>query len=149
MNTTKVTNVHKIKKTDNIIKPHHNLTNFHTIQWLRKRINNPTIQKSIQTLFIEDDKDLPPDTDEGLSQLEIKNKKLRKFLDTYCKGIDKFEKVNIKPQYLYSELIMNKIMKLKKIFLEFDEDLSSIFYIIKESLRLTKWLKCSKRIKFR
>ena len=76
-------------------------------------------------MFVEDDKNLPPDTDEGLSQQEVKNKKIRKFLEKYYKKKDKFEGMTIKPQYLYSELIMNKIMKLKKIFLEFDEDLSS------------------------
>ncbi len=103
------------------------MSNFHTIQWLRKRINTPAIERSIQTLFLEDDKNLPEDSNEGLSELEIKNKKLRKFLDVYCRKGDKFENMTIKPQYLYSELIMNKILKLKKIFLEFDEDLSSIY----------------------
>jgi hypothetical protein len=116
------------KDSENNFKRHPNLSNFHTIQWLRKRINNEAIQRSIQTLFIEDDKDLPEDSNEGLSDLEIKNKKLRKFIDAYCKKKDKFEDMGIKPQYLYSELIMNKIMKLKKIFLEFDEDLSSKLY---------------------
>ena len=46
--------------------------------------------------------------------------------DSYCIPEDKFKKVLIGPKYLYSTDVLNKINKLRDIFLEFDEDGSSI-----------------------
>ena len=51
--------------------------------------------------------------------------KMKKFLKEYYKKEDKFDKIDITPKYFFSELIMNKIKKLRDIFLEFDEDGSS------------------------
>jgi hypothetical protein len=51
--------------------------------------------------------------------------KLKAFLKENNKEPDKFSNINITPKYLYSKFIMNKIKKLRDIFLEFDEDGSS------------------------
>jgi len=51
--------------------------------------------------------------------------KLKQFLKDYYKKADKFKNIEITPKYFFSELIMNKIKKLRDIFLEFDEDGSS------------------------
>ncbi len=50
---------------------------------------------------------------------------LKKFLKEFYKKEDKFKNIQITPKYFFSELIMNKIKKLRDIFLEFDEDGSS------------------------
>ena len=92
---------------------------------MRQRVNVNTIKRSVQKLFVNDDKDLPPDTNDGLDEEEIKKKRLKKFLENYCRIDDKFKNITINPIYLYSEMIMKKILKLKQIFLEFDGDLSS------------------------
>jgi len=51
--------------------------------------------------------------------------KLKQFLKEYYKKHDRFKNIEITPKYFFSELIMNKIKKLRDIFLEFDKDGSS------------------------
>jgi len=45
--------------------------------------------------------------------------------DQYCIPEDKFKRVLNHPKYLYSTDVLDKILKLRNIFLEFDEDGSS------------------------
>ncbi len=65
------------------------------------------------------------DNNKDLSIIAIRNKKIRSYLNDLTHRNDKFKQIWIKPDYLFSEVVMNKINKLKKIFLEFDEDHSS------------------------
>ena len=103
--------------------PHPRVHDFHTINWYRSKVNPKTIEKSVNTILPNNGvafevkiKDLKV----------IKHKKVQKFLENYCKPEDKFEKINIKPKYFFSNETFDKVMKLINIFLEFDEDCSSI-----------------------
>jgi len=51
--------------------------------------------------------------------------KLKAFLKENNKKPDKFANIKITPKYFFSNFVMNKIKKLRDIFLEFDEDGSS------------------------
>jgi Ca2+-binding EF-hand superfamily protein len=46
----------------------------------------------------------------------------KSWLETYLKPEDKCKNIKLNPKYLFSDHIMNKIIKLRDIFLEFDED---------------------------
>jgi hypothetical protein len=111
----------KKKPTDRAFKyktlaPHENLHNFHTIRWLRSRFNHKVFNRSINTL-------LPNNGAPKLvAEPQTKNEKAKEFLTTYCKPADKFHNIDISPKYLYSTQTMEKIEKLKQIFIEFDED---------------------------
>ena len=58
---------------------------------------------------------------------EIQKKKLKDFLNIHCKPKDKFVNININSKYLFSNDTFDKVLKLINIFLEFDEDGSSIY----------------------
>ena len=109
----------KEQKTHNInISLHPTLHDFHTIKWLRKRIGEHIIKKSIISLLpnngIAAEKD-----EEEISGPERR----RNFIETYLKKVPKSD-FTINPNYFFSINTVNKIMKLKDIFIEFDEDLS-------------------------
>jgi hypothetical protein len=98
------------------LAPHENLHNFHTIRWLRSRFNHKVFNRSINTLLPNNG---APKVD---SEPQTKNEKAKEFLSTYCQPPDKFHNFDISPKYLYSTQTMEKIQKLKQIFIEFDED---------------------------
>lgn len=82
-------------------------------------MNENTIEKSVKSLL--------PNNGECLVEEDKTSQKykLKQFLKEYYKKEDKFSNIQITPKYFFSELIMNKIKKLRDIFLEFDEDGSS------------------------
>ena len=67
----------------------------------------------------------------------LKNQKVEKETKAsqykeYQKNEDskKFRQIKIKPEYLFSQMKMNKINKLREIFLEYDKNNSSKFNIL-------------------
>ena len=104
------------------VPPHPLLNNFHTIKWLRKRINNKTVERSVNTLLPKDGAPILKDTSD---KSEINKRKFDKWFSDYLKPNDKFEKIKLKPKFLFSKLTLNKVLKLRDIFLEFDGDGSS------------------------
>lgn len=48
--------------------------------------------------------------------------KRKKFLESININPEKFSNIKITPKYFFSKFIMKKIIKLRDIFLEFDED---------------------------
>jgi len=54
---------------------------------------------------------------------EINKKRLQKdWREKYMKKEDKFSKLRLKPKYFFSNLNYDKVIKLRRIFLEFDGD---------------------------
>jgi len=104
-------------------RPHPKVHDFHTIKWLRKKVDDKTIQKSVNRILPNNGL---PIEDKPKDPKEIQKVKLKDFLNNHCRPKDKFENININSKYLYSNETYDKVLKLINIFLEFDEDGSSI-----------------------
>ena len=106
----------QIKKYQNI-SPSQIFYNPNTIKWFKKKYNEILIKKSIYSLF--------PNNCEPVMSKEEKEKPERKkqeFLAHYMKPDDKYKHIWINPKYFFSKEIYESILKLKEIFLQFDED---------------------------
>ena len=100
-------------------KPSKKFHDFHTIQWLRTRYGENLIQKSIFSLLPDNGKPVVPEDE---TEDEKKQRLLMEWLDTYAKIPDRFRHVNINPKYFFNDKTFEKVLKLKEIFLSFDED---------------------------
>ena len=108
------------KKRIMSLKPSLKFHDFHTIQWLRHKYNDNIIEQSINTLLPDNGK---PVIDENECEEEKKRRILMEWLEEYNKPInDKSKYININPKYFFNRRTFEKILKLKEIFLEFDED---------------------------
>ena len=87
-----------------------------TIKWFRKHYSDDLIKKSIYSLF-------PNNCEPMLNEDEVTPMSiLMEWLSHYCKPEDKHKNLWINPKYFFTKEIYEKILKLKDIFLEFDED---------------------------
>ena len=107
------------KKKIMALKPSKKFHDYHTIMWLRRRYNEQVIQRSIYSLLPDNGKPVVPDDE---SEEDKQKRLLFEWLDTFCKPKDRFKNVHINPKYFFTDKIFEKILKLKEIFLEFDED---------------------------
>ena len=105
----------QIKKYQNI-SPSQIFYNPNTIKWFKKKYNEDLIKKSIYSLFPNNCE--PIMTDEEWTPQRI----LREFLSHYLKPEDKYKDIWINPKYFFSKEVYESILKLKEIFLQFDED---------------------------
>ena len=100
-------------------KPSKKFHTYHTVQWLRKRYGEQLLQKSIFSLLPDNGKPIVPPNESS----ETKRRRLlMEWLSTYAKAQDKFQHVYINPKYLFNSTTYEKVLKLKEIFLSFDED---------------------------
>ena len=99
-------------------KPSRALHNFATIKWLNHRCGKNHLKKSIFSLLPNNGK--PVISDEETEE-EKKKRLLKEWLSTYCQPKEICD-IDINPKYLFNEETFKKILKLKSIFLEFDED---------------------------
>ena len=105
----------QIKKYQNIA-PSQIFYNPNTIKWFNKKYNEDLIKKSIYSLFPNNCQ--PIMTEEEWTPQRI----LREFLTHYLKPEDKYKDIWINPKYFFSKDVYESILKLKEIFLQFDED---------------------------
>ena len=105
----------QIKKYQNI-SPSQIFYNPNTIKWFKKKYNEDLIKKSIYSLF--------PNNCQPIMKEEewTKQRILREFLSHYLKPEDKYKDIWINPKYFFSKEVYESILKLKEIFLQFDED---------------------------
>ena len=102
------------------LKPSLLFHDFYTIQWLRKKYGNSNIEKSIYTLLPNNGKPVIPDDE---NEKERRHRLTMEFLQNSNKKEENIQKfANINPKYLFDQTTFEKILKLKEIFLEFDED---------------------------
>ena len=101
------------------LKPNPKYHNFSTIKWLRRKYSNSVLEKSINTLLPDNGKPVIPDDE---SEEDKKHRELIEFLESLKPIIEKEKNVNINPKYFFDKITYEKILKLKEIFLEFDED---------------------------
>ena len=90
--------------------------NPNTIKWFKKKYNEDLIKKSIYSLF--------PNNCQPIMKKEewTPQRILREFLTHYLKPEDKYKDIWINPKYFFSKEVYESILKLKEIFLQFDED---------------------------
>ena len=112
-------NPEKRKSKINSMWPSLKYHDFYTIRWLRNKYSNSVLEKSINTLLPDNGKPVIPDDE---SEKEKKHRKLLEFLEANKPIIDREKNVNINPKYFFDKKTFEKILKLKEIFLEFDED---------------------------
>ena len=105
----------QVKKYQNIA-PSQIFYNPNTIKWFKKKYNEDLIKKSIYSLFPNNCQ--PIMTEEEWTPQRI----LREFLTHYLKPEDKYKDIWINPKYFFSKDVYESILKLKEIFLQFDED---------------------------
>ena len=105
----------QVKKYQNIA-PSQIFYNPNTIKWFKKKYNEDLIKKSIYSLFPNNCQ--PVMTEEEWTPQRI----LREFLTHYLKPEDKYKDIWINPKYFFSKDVYESILKLKEIFLQFDED---------------------------
>ena len=80
------------------------------------KYNEDLVKKSIYSLFPNNCQ--PIMTEEEWTPQRI----LREFLTHYLKPEDKYKDIWINPKYFFSKEVYESILKLKEIFLQFDED---------------------------
>lgn len=90
--------------------------NPNTTKWFRHRYNEDLIKKSIYSLFPNNC--APMLKEEEVTPMSI----LLEWLSHYLKPEKKYANIWINPKYFFSKSIYDKILKLKEIFLQFDED---------------------------
>lgn len=101
------------------LKPNPKFHDFNTIKWLRHKYSDSLLEKSINTLLPDNGKPVIPDDE---SEEEKKHRELMEFLESIKPIIAREKNVNINPKYFFNTNTFEKILKLKEIFLEFDED---------------------------
>ena len=101
------------------LKPSRKLHNFYTVKWLRSKYSDSLLEKSINTLLPDNGKPVIPDDE---TEGEKNHRLLMEFLESLKPVNEKEKNVNINPKYFFDKETFEKILKLKKIFLEFDED---------------------------
>ena len=107
------------KKKIRSLKPTRKLHNFDTVKWLRSKYSDSILEKSINTLLPDNGKPVIPDDE---TEEEKNHRLLMEFLVSSKPVNEKEKNVDINPKYFFDKVTFEKILKLKKIFLEFDED---------------------------
>ena len=107
------------KKKIKSLKPSRKYHDFYTIKWLRSKYSDSVLEKSLNTLLPDNGKPVIPDDE---SERDRKHRELKEFIDSMKPVIEKEKNVNINPKYFFDKKTFEKVLKLKEIFLEFDED---------------------------
>ena len=105
----------KIKKYTNI-PPHRIFQEPQSIKWFRTHFNDNLVKKSVYSLFPNNCE--PMLIEEEVTKMSI----LMEWLSHYLKPKDRYKDLWINPKYFFRQNIYDKLLKLKEIFLEFDED---------------------------
>ena len=100
-------------------KPSKVFHNFETIQWLRKKYSENIINKSIYTLLPNNGKPVIPEDE---SEEDKRHRKMIEYLESLKEPIGREKYVSINPKYFFNRTTFETVLKLKKIFLEFDAD---------------------------
>ena len=100
-------------------KPSQIFHNFETIQWLRKKFSENILNKSIYTLLPNNGKPVIPENE---TEENKRHRKMMEYLEKLKEPIGREKFVSINPKYFFNRTTFELVLKLKKIFLEFDAD---------------------------
>ena len=108
-----------IKERIKLSRPSKLFHNFNNIQWLRKKFPESVINKSIYTLLPNNGKPVVPDDE---SEEDKRHRLMIEYLESLKGPIGRDQYIDINPKYFFNKQTWETVLKLKKIFLEFDED---------------------------
>ena len=107
------------KKKIKSLNPSKKFHDINTIKWLRHKYSFSLLEKSINTLLPDNGKPVIPEDE---SERDKKKRKLKEFLESGKPVNEREKNVDINPKYFFDKRTFEKVLKLKEIFLEFDED---------------------------
>ena len=108
-----------LKNRIKLSKPSKIFHDFDTIQWLRKKFSENIINKSIYTLLPNNGKPVIPEDE---TEEDKRHRKMIEYLESLKGPIGREKYININPKYFFNRTTFETILKLKKIFLDFDAD---------------------------
>ena len=108
-----------VKNRIKLSKPSMAFHDFATIHWLRQKFSNNIINKSIYSLLPNNGKPVIPENE---SEEDKRHRKMIEFLESMKEPLGRERYVNINPKYFFTKTTFENVLKLKKIFLEFDKD---------------------------
>ena len=100
-------------------KPSTAFHDFTTIHWLRQKFSENIINKSIYSLLPNNGKPVIPENE---TEEEKRHRKMIEYLESMKEPLGRERYVNINPKYFFTKTTFENVLKLKKIFLEFDKD---------------------------
>ena len=100
-------------------KPSKLFHKFETIQWLRKKFSENILSKSIYSLLPNNGKPVVPEDE---SEEDKRHRQMIEYLESLKEPIGREKFVNINPKYFFNRNTFDLVLKLKKIFLDFDAD---------------------------
>ena len=109
--TKKIRLIHK--------KPSRLFQDCNTINWFRKKYSDSMIEKSILSLLPDAGKPVIPENE---SEEDKRHREVIMYLNSLKGPKGREKNINIHPKYFFNTKTFQTILKLKKIFLEFDED---------------------------
>jgi len=109
----------EIKNRIKLSKPSTIFHDFTTINWLRQKFSENIIKKSIYSLLPNNGKPVIPENE---SEEDKRHRQMIEFLETMKEPMGRERYVNINPKYFFTKTTFENVLKLKKIFLEFDKD---------------------------
>ena len=109
----------QIKEKIKLSSPSRLIHNFINIQWLKKKFPETVINKSIYSLLPGHGKPVVPEDE---SEEDKRHRLIMEFLDEEKNRNNKFQYYDINPKYLYNKQTWETVLKLRRIFLDFDAD---------------------------
>ena len=101
-------------------KPSKTFHNFPTVKWLRNKYSDSVVEKSVLSLLPEKSNEIQMIYKEDKEKSK-RYQKMMDYLDSFKGPTGREKFVEINPKYLYNESTFDKILKLREIFLEFDQ----------------------------
>ena len=108
-----------IKERLKLSKPSKLFHNFVNIQWLRRKFPESVINKSIYTLLPNNGKPVVPEDE---SEEDKRHRLMLEYLESLKGPIGRDKYIEINPKYFFNKQTWETVLKLKQIFLDFDED---------------------------
>lgn len=108
-----------IKERIKLSRPSKLFHNFTNIQWLRRKFPESVINKSIYTLLPNNGKPVVPDDE---SEEDKRHRLMIEYLESLKGPMGRDQYININPKYFFNKQTWETVLKLKQIFLDFDED---------------------------
>ena len=93
---------------------------LHTIKWLRRQVNEKVMERSVNTLIMKNEANRK---NRG-KMVNSDEKDQENLTPSYFGPKDKFINKKMKPKYIFTQGMLNKLKKLKEIFLDFDKNKS-------------------------
>ncbi len=94
-----------------------NLYNIYTIKWLRRQVNEKVMERSVNSL-LNDNKKLQNMVINKKGNLNFSSEKKT---SNALEHLEKNSNKNINLKYFFTDSVLNKLKKLRDIFLEFDK----------------------------